>query len=65
MKVFKNPTKAEIKSVIAESAHTAAKWLKDSKTGDTYYWPAEQSQHAAVAEQYGIADYTKGIAVVD
>ncbi len=65
MKLFKNPTKAEIKAVIAESAHTAAKWLKGSKTGDTYYWRAEQSQRAAVAEQYGIADYTKGIAVVD
>ena len=63
--VAKNPTKAAIVELIKASEHTAAKWLKDSGTGDMYYWPAEKYQHAHVAEYFGIKDYTKGIAVDD
>lgn len=63
--VAKNPTKTAIDELIKESEHTAAKWLKDSGTGDMYYWPAEKHQHAHVAAHFGIEEYTKGIAVND
>lgn len=61
----RNPTKQEVKALIEQSEHKAAKWLKDSATGDTYYWPAEIYQHAAVAAAMKIEDYTKGLAVDD
>ena len=61
----RNPTKEEIKSLIDQSEHKAAKWLKDSATGDIYYWPAEIYQHMAVASALKIEDYTKGLAVDD
>ncbi len=63
--VAKNPPKEVIADLISKSEHTAAKWLKDSSTGDMYFWPAEKHQHAHVAAHFGIADYTKGIAVND
>lgn len=63
--VSKNPTKAVIAGIIQASEHTAAKWLKDKATGDMYYWPAEKYQHAHVAAEHGIADYTKGLATLD
>jgi hypothetical protein len=43
----------------------AAKWLKDSVTGDMYYWPAEIYQHAQVASAMKVVDYTKGLATLD
>ena len=46
---LRNPTNQEIKALINQSANKAAKWLKDTATGDIYYWPAEIYQHAAVA----------------
>jgi len=61
----RNATKAELKALIDQSEHKAAKWLKDTATGDTYYWPAEAYQHAAVACALKIENYTKGIAVED
>jgi hypothetical protein len=61
----RNPTTAEVKAMIAESEHKAAKWLKDTSTGDIYYWPAEIYQHMAVAYALKINDYTKGLAVDD
>lgn len=62
---IKNPTKEEIKEIIGQSEHKAAKWLKDTATGDMYYWPAEVYQHAAVAAAMKVADYTKGLATLD
>ncbi len=61
----RNPTPAEVKGMIDQSEHRAAKWLKDTSTGDTYYWPAEIYQHMAVAYALKIADFTKGLAVDD
>lgn len=63
--VVKNPTKATIAEIIRSSEHTAAKWLKDTTTGDMYYWSAEVYQHAAVAAAMKVADYTKGLATLD
>lgn len=63
--VTKNPTKTETAAIVRASEHTAAKWLKDSATGDMYYWPAEKYQHAHVAQFYQVLDYTKGIATID
>ena len=63
--VEKNPSKDKIAELIGMSEHTAAKWLKDSSNDDMYFWPAELYQHAHVAAQFGIANYTKGIAVND
>lgn len=60
-----NPPDWKIRSIIESSKHKAAKWLKDSATGDTWYWAAEEFNHADIAEQFGITDYTKGIAVND
>lgn len=62
---LRNPTNQEIKALINQSANKAAKWLKDTATGDIYYWPAEIYQHAAVATALKIEDYTKGLAVDD
>lgn len=63
--VSKNPTKAVIAGIIKASEHTAAKWLKDTATGDMYYWPAEKYQHAHVAAAFAVQDYSKGIATLD
>lgn len=62
---LRNPTTQEVKALIDQSEHRAAKWLKDSATGDIYYWPAEIYQHAMVASAMKIKDYTKGLAVDD
>lgn len=63
--VAKNPTKAATAEIIRSSGHTAAKWLKDTATGDMYYWPAEMYQHAHVAKAFQVLDYTKGLATLD
>lgn len=65
MEPAKNPTKAVIVEIINASEHKAAKWLKDMATGDMYYWPAEDDQHAHVAALYGVLDYSKGLATLD
>ena len=62
---IKNATKEEIQSLIAQSAHKAAKWLEDEATGDVFFWPAEAFQHAEVARAFKIEKYSKGIAVND
>ena len=58
-----NPTKLGIQERCRQSSHNAAKWLKDSETGNTYYWPADEMRHAEFAEQMRITEYTSGIAV--
>ncbi len=60
-----NPPKEGIKRIIDASQYKAAKWLRNEKTGETWYWPAEESTHADFAEFAGIDDYTKGIAVTE
>jgi len=65
MLLKQNPTQEEIAEIINGSEHKAAKWLKDKKTGDIWYWPAEQSFHASVAQSQGVEDYEKGMAVLD
>lgn len=60
-----NPPPEGIRQIISKSAHLAAKWIKDSATGEIWYWPAEESQHAAVAAFVGISDYSKGIAITE
>jgi len=65
MQLIKNPTPAAIKEIIAASEHKAAKWLKTIDGKNIWYWPAEQEQHANVAKQVGITEYTKGIATAD
>ena len=49
MRVVKNPTKAEIQSLCAESTHNAAKLVKDPDPGDVYYAAAGDFQHAEMA----------------
>lgn len=48
--VLKNPTEAMISAIISTSERAAARWIRDSLTGDIYAWPAEQHEHAQVAE---------------
>ncbi len=50
----KNASKEEIKTLIGQSGHKAAKWLKDEATGDVFFWPAEAYQHAEVARAFKI-----------
>ncbi len=54
-----------VTSIINSSVHKAAKWLKDTATGKTYYWIAEGANHDKVAFIAKVADYTKGIATLD
>lgn len=54
-----------IKTIINLSEHKAAKWIKNTVTGKTYYWVAELAQHGRVAMIVGATDYTKGIAIAD
>lgn len=65
MILLHNPTPETLERLIRESQHKAAKWIKDDETGETWYWPAEMSQHAKMAEHLGITKYTKGLAVID
>lgn len=63
MILCKNPSPQKINELFKQSKHNAAKWLKDSATGDIYYWPAEMEQHAIAAKMLHISKYTKGLAV--
>lgn len=60
-----NARKDRVKELCEMSAHNAAKWIKDSETGNVYYWPSDQATHAEMAESFKIKDYTKGIATPD
>ena len=48
-----------------QSIHKAVKWLRDSETGTTYFWKPEESSHADVAQGLSIAEYTKGLGVIE
>jgi hypothetical protein len=61
--VFKNPTDTAIRQIIAMSEHRAAKWLKNKDTGDIYYWPAEEAQHAEIAKLMQVTNWEKGVAI--
>lgn len=63
MLIAKNPPTEGIHRIIAASLHKAAKWLKDSDTGDVWYWPAEEANHSDVAKVFGVSKYTKGISI--
>ena len=63
MQPVKNPSNNQILEIISSSCERAAKWLKDAQTGDMYFWQAEKAFHRNVAEQLGIKEYEKGIAV--
>jgi hypothetical protein len=60
-----NPPLDGIKRIITSSDNLSAKWIKDSKTDDIWYWPAEAAHHSAVAKLVGISEYTKGIAIME
>jgi hypothetical protein len=62
MLIGRNCKPDAINRIIGASKHKAAKWLKDTKTGEIWYWPAEEFKHADIANQFGITEYTKGIA---
>lgn len=63
MLLMRNPTNSGIIELCKKSSVNAAKWLKDTATGNMYYWPADQMRHAEFAEQLNITDYTSGISV--
>ena len=63
IKIACNPPIDKIKSLIHESKYKAAKWIKDVKTNETWYWSAENFNHSDIAEQLGISEYTKGISI--
>ena len=63
MRILKNPTEVEIEALCAESPHNAAKWVKDTRTGDMYYAPAGDVQHAQMAVFLDLGAYEKGLAV--
>jgi hypothetical protein len=63
MLISLNPPPEGIIRIIEASKYNAAKWLKDSETGELWYWPAEDFTHADIAKQFGITEYTKGIAI--
>ena len=61
-----NPSEEQIKTLVALSKIKAAKWLKDRKNGDLWYWPADHfDTHAKIAKSLNINDYEKGVAVQD
>lgn len=63
--MLKNPTPDEIAEIINSSEHKAAKWIKDTSTGDVWYWPAEVRFHRDAAASVGVEDYEKGMAVLN
>lgn len=63
MLIAHNPTSAGIQKAIAASKHNAAKWIRDTVSGEYWYWPAEYANHSDMAEQLGIIEYTKGICI--
>ena len=60
-----NPDSGEFAVIISRSEQKAAKWIKDTETGDVWAWPAEQAFHAKMAEILHVEKYDKGIAVND
>jgi hypothetical protein len=65
MLLSRNPPPKGLANIISKSSFKAAKWIKEAKTGDTWYWPAEQETHAGVASIVGATEYSKGIAVME
>lgn len=65
MQISCNPSPEQISRLIALSKHKAAKWIKDLDTGDTWYWPADDTFHASVAKFVHVTNYEKGIATDD
>lgn len=59
MLLYRNPTPEKIQELIASSGDIAPKWIKGSKTGDTFYWPSDQAFHARMAEILHITKYDK------
>lgn len=51
--------------ISAKSEHKAAKWITDLDTNLTYYWPAGDTSHAAMAKNRGVLRYDKGIVIED
>lgn len=63
MIVARNPTPEKIRELIELSKSDAAKWIKNNETGETWYWPADESFHANMAKILHVTDYEKGIAI--
>jgi hypothetical protein len=63
MRIVANPSEDQIKALCEESPHYAAKWVRDTKTGDMYYAPAGDFQHAHMAAFLHLDEYEKGLAV--
>ncbi len=61
MQTYQNPSKEKIQELIQQSEQKAAKWLKDIEDGNIYYWPADWTSHAQMADILQIKDYDKGI----
>lgn len=60
MRLINNPTSEQVSTLIKESVHKAAKWIKDHD-GDIWAWPAEQAQHSVVANSIGVKIFDKGL----
>jgi hypothetical protein len=50
VKALKNPTEAQIRALVDESKYKAARRIQDPRSGDFYYWPAEQGTHRQGAD---------------
>lgn len=63
MLLLEDPSKEKIEWLINQSQQKAANWLKDLEDGHVYYWPADWTTHAQMANKLQIKEYEKGIAV--
>lgn len=62
--IYINPSDEFIRAIIFDSTHKAAKWVKDDKR-TVYFRPEDFPSHAYVAKMVCMAEYEKGLAVLD
>lgn len=62
MRVTFNPNEEKIKEICALSSENAAKWIKNTDTGEMIFFPSDSAFHAEVAKAFHVKNYTKGIA---
>ena len=52
-----NPNEEKIQELISLSKDKAARWLKDNKTGDIWYWQSDGAIHKEMQDALDITDF--------
>jgi hypothetical protein len=60
MLIYSDPDDTKLAELFAASEYDAVHWIRDSDTGETYYWPASDLSHKRMAKVLSVDKYDKG-----